>query len=109
VALRLLATTWEEQEELVWLWLRLQGALAAVSDYLISQDGAAAALKKLNSRFEPEKPSRAPARPAARKGRVGTRMQKEDVLVFVEMRIVAHVLSAWICADAAPPASVRAT
>jgi hypothetical protein len=30
-------------------------------------------------------------------------MQKEEVrcLVFVEMRIVAHVLSAWICADAA--------
>ena len=107
VALRLLVTTWEEQEELVWHWLRLQGALAAVSDYLVSQDCAAAALQKLTSRFEFEERSQlskvACLRAQLLQKAAWACMQKEEVrcLVFVEMRIVAHVLSAWICADAA--------
>ena len=91
----------------VWLWLRLQGALAAVSEYLVSQDCAAAALQKLTSRFDFEERSQlskvACLRAQLLQKAAWARMQKEEVrcLVFVEMRIVAHVLSAWICADAA--------
>jgi len=54
--MRILITTWEEQE-LALHWLHCQAAFVPVLDFLVSQDGAVAAMEKLMSRFELEERS----------------------------------------------------
>jgi len=107
VAMRILITTWEEQEELALHWLHCQAAFVPVLGFLVSQDGAVAAMEKLMSRFELEERSQlskvACLRAQLLEKAAWARARGDELrcLVFVQQRIAAHVLSAWIGADTA--------
>lgn len=105
VALRLLVTTWEEQEELVLHWLRCQNAFdIKLPTSLVTASAAASALSTLQARLEdPAKVSKIACLKAQLLEKTGWARARGDeirAIVFVEQRITAHVLAEWIKADA---------
>ena len=100
VALRLLVTTWEEQEELVLQWLRFQNGF----NISVPTAAGAAALVELSKRLDD---AASLSKVACLKAQLLEKTQwakGKDVeiraIVFVQQRITAHVLAQWISNDA---------
>ncbi|KAL3917443.1 MAG: hypothetical protein SGPRY_006401 [Prymnesium sp.] len=104
VALRMLVSSWEEQETAVLQWLRQQGAFdVALSHTLSSYAAATEALSELRNRLDDSesvsKLAVLKAQLLEKKEWVRSRGGEMRAIVFVQERIMAHVLAQWISAD----------
>ena len=104
VGLRLLVTTWEEQEELVLQWLRCQNALCvSLPSHLGTAAAAASALGDLRALLiDPANVSKVACLKSQLLEKYEWATARGDeirAIVFVQQRISAHVLADWLTAD----------
>ena len=98
VALRVLVTTWEEEEELVLHWLCCRGS--SPSDIAGVLGTEQMALNTLRDRLEnPANLSKVACLKAQLLEKKALFGEDFRAIVFVQQRITAHVLAAWIMAD----------